>query len=162
MSQFAHQSAALSLCLALAVAAPCAPVHAQAQGTAAIDAAALMPESFGNVSLGMTQADLLRARPAIRQDGFKGDNAGHAKLLFEKGKSDFIDQAIYLFDEAKPVLVAVVFTRQQPALPAKQAVPAFRSAVAAKWGGRPIRSGMRVPKRAAAKSAWSGGAATRW
>lgn len=128
----ARWSGALARFVVLATGAPWAPAHAQVP--AAVDAAALMPDSFGNVQLGMTQADLLRARPAIRPDGFKGDNAGHAKLLFEKGKTDFIDQALYLFDEKKPLLAAVMFIRQQPTRTAAQGAPAFRAAAAAKWG----------------------------
>lgn len=76
----ARWSGALARFVVLATGAPWAPAHAQAP--AAVDAAALMPDSFSNVQLGMTHAKLLRARPAIRPDGFKGDNAGHAKLLF--------------------------------------------------------------------------------
>lgn len=133
MAKFALQPAALAICLALAMGAPCSPAHAQVPPAAA-EAVTPMPDSFANVKLGMTQAELLRARPAAHGDGFKGDNAGHAKLLFEKGSSDFIEQAIYLFDENKPLLAAVVFMRQQPASTAAQGAPAFRAAVAAKWG----------------------------
>lgn len=133
MTKHAFQLAALALCLAFATGVPCNRAYAQVP-QAAVEAVTLMPDSFSNIKLGMTQAEVLHARPAIGKGGFKGDNTGHAKLLFEKAKSDFIEQAIYLFDENKPVLAAVMFTRQEPVRSAAQGTAAFRAAVAAKWG----------------------------
>jgi hypothetical protein len=87
-----------------------------------------------SIQLGMPQAELVRVRPAISANAFMGDNAGHAKLLFEKIRSEFIAQVIYLFDESRPILVGVVYLKQQPAQSATRSLPAFRTAVLKKWG----------------------------
>ncbi len=110
------------------------PLAGRSGGLAARQAAAdgLMPGAFRTVVLGMTQQELQRARPAATA-GFRDDNSGHAKVMFEKTGMPFIDQAIYLFDDARPVLVGVVFVRQPPA-PAARALTAFRAAVLEKWG----------------------------
>ncbi|GGX89705.1 hypothetical protein GJV26_25735 [Massilia dura] len=93
----------------------------------------LMPDAFRTVVLGMTQEELQRARPAAKA-GFRDDNSGHAKVMFEKTGTPFIDQAIYLFDDARPVLVGVIFVRQPPARAMTHALAAFRAAVVKKWG----------------------------
>jgi hypothetical protein len=94
----------------------------------------IFPDTIANIELGMSQAELLRVRPAISANAFGGDNVGHAKTMFEKVQAEFIEQVIYLFDEAKPILVGVVYLKRQPAQSATRILPAFRSAVLEKWG----------------------------
>ena len=119
------------LALALGAALPQLPARAQSSPVPAAGSA-LMPDGFGNVVLGMAQADLRRARPAAQEGGFQGDNAGYPKMLFERHPSDYIEQVIYLFDQAKPELSGVVFINpgQAPA----RAAAGFRSATLKKWG----------------------------
>ncbi len=92
-------------------------------------AAAAMPESFAGIALGMSQSALRSIRPALQRDGFRGDRSGHPRMLFEKVHSAFIEQVVYLFDESRPILVSVVFSK-----PAPDAAEAFQSAVLAQWG----------------------------
>lgn len=132
----------LALCAVLPLAAmqPLAahaqPAQAQPVPAAASDAAseaALMPASIANVVLGMAQADLQRARPAA-QAAFSGDSVGYPKLLFEKLRSDFASQAIYLFDDAKPVLAGVVLLGTGAESGMARTLPAFRNGVVKRWG----------------------------
>ena len=139
MRTIAIASLTLNLTLSLSLSLSLAPAPALAQAAAAPSAAApssvggaLLPEGFGGVTLGMSQADLRRARPAAQEGGFQGDNTGHPKLLFERHPSDYIEQVIYLFDQAKPELSGLVFVK--PAQPAARAAAGFRAAVVKKWG----------------------------
>jgi len=125
--------ASLALALTLGLAPAAAQVQAQADMAASAPAAAaLMPDGFGGVALGMSQAELRRARPAAKEGGFQGDNAGHPKMLFERHPSDHIEQVIYLFDQAKPELSGVVFVK--PAQTPARASAGFRGAAVKKWG----------------------------
>lgn len=96
--------------------------------------ATLMPDGFGQVELGMQQAQLRRARPAIDADAFAGDNTGHPKILFEMVRTEFIDRVIYLFDDDKPTLSDVVYLKFLREQDPQRSSLAFRAAALRKWG----------------------------
>jgi hypothetical protein len=101
---------------------------------APVHAAGLMPDAFARLHLGMSQAALRQLRPAASAGGLHAGDTAYPKLLFEAVDTPFITQAIYLFDERRPVLDGVVFVGTRPCTEAPQAVQAFQAAVVARWG----------------------------
>jgi hypothetical protein len=85
---FAHNSRLLCLVVvrvSLALAGLLSwQAHALAESaTAVANAPSLMPETLSNIKLGVTQAELLRGRPAISGSNLEEDDSGPATLLFE-------------------------------------------------------------------------------
>lgn len=92
------------------------------------------PSALKNLQLGMMIDELRRLRPNARDTAFKGDNAGHPKLLFEVQSSSFYDRVIYMLADAAPVLTGVTFMKALPAADAGDLLVAHRLAVARDLG----------------------------
>lgn len=101
--------------------------------TPVANAPSLMPETLSNIRLGVTQAELLRSRPAISGSNLEEDDSGPATLLFESVQSEFIDSVIYFFEDVRPILTSVALLKQLPVHSAHM-ISAFRIAVLKKWG----------------------------